>query len=110
MTNMVRLLLLNAVLIMFLIGGFVYVNNDTAVSTQPLDLKFIDFEIGQAEYPFLDLASGSESGMLASQDQCGNETCGNNECCCLNIDTGAQCCRSKVGDDCIESCKNSAPC
>lgn len=110
MTNLVKLLLLNAVLFMFLVGGFVYVNNETAVSTQPLDLQFIDFENVQADYPFLDLSLESDSNIVTAQNSCGDETCTDNQCCCLNIDTGAQCCRPKVDDDCIKSCTKSKPC
>jgi len=110
MTNMVKLLLLNAALILFLVGGFVYINSETAVSTQPLDLKFIDFDVAQADYPYLDLASGSEVGILTADNSCGDETCAKDECCCLNIDTQAQCCRPQVDDNCVASCQKSEPC
>ena len=109
MTNMVKLLLLNVALILFLVGGFVYINNETAVSTQPLDLQFIDFEAEQADYPYLDLSS-SLDGVEVAQNTCGDETCTDSECCCLNIDTQAQCCRPKTDDNCVTSCQKSDPC
>ena len=107
---MAKLLLLNAALILFLVGGFVYINNETAVSTQPIDLQFIDFEVAQADYPYLDLSSGSDIGILTADNKCGSETCTKGECCCLNIDTQAQCCRPKVDDNCVASCQKSDPC
>ncbi len=110
MSNMVKLLLLNAALILFLVGGFVYVNNETAVSTQPIDLKFIDFDVAQADYPYLDLSSDSNLGILTANNKCGNETCTKDECCCLNVDTQAQCCRPKLEDNCVASCQKSDPC
>lgn len=108
MSNMVKLLLLNTALILFLVGGFVYVNNETAISTQPLDLKFIDFEATQADYPYLDLAS--DAAILTANNKCGSETCTKDECCCLNVDTQAQCCRPKLEDNCVASCQKSEPC
>ena len=110
MTNLVKLLLLNAVLFLFLAGGFVYVNSETAVSTQPLELNFIDFESAQADYPYLDLATESQLKILTADNKCGNETCTDSECCCLNTDTQAQCCRPKVDDSCVASCQKSDPC
>ena len=110
MTNFMKILILNAILMVFLLGGFVYINSETAVSTQPLELKFIDFQETQADYSLLDLASDSEGNIIVANAKCGNEVCGNNQCCCLNTDTQSQCCRPKVDDNCISSCQKSDPC
>ena len=110
MTNFAKILILNAVLMLFLLGGFVYINSDEAISTQPLELKFIDFAQADTVYPYLDLSSDSEQNILTADNKCGSEVCTGNECCCLNIDTQAQCCRPKVDDNCIASCQKSDPC
>lgn len=106
MTNFAKILILNAVLMVFLLGGFVYINSDEAISTQPIDLKFIDFAEADTGYPYLDLSSGTE----LADNSCGNEVCSADQCCCLNVDTQAQCCRDKVDDNCVTSCQKSEPC
>lgn len=100
MTNLMKALILNAVLIVLLAGGFVYVNNVQAESAQPQVVTFLD----------VDFNAFPDSGMEIAQNSCGSETCTNSQCCCLNIDSGAQCCRDKQGDNCVESCKKSDPC
>ena len=100
MTNLMKALILNAVLIVLLAGGFVYVNNVQAESSQPQVVTFLD----------VDFNAFPDSGIEVAQNTCGNETCTANQCCCLNIVSGAQCCRDKVGDNCVESCKKSDPC
>ncbi len=52
--------------------------------------------------------------ILVSTDakgNCGDQTCTDTECCCLNTDTGAQCCRD-LGSyaNCVEACQKSDPC
>jgi hypothetical protein len=100
MTNLMKALLLNAVLIVILAGGFVYVNNVQAESAQPQLVTFLD----------VDFNAFPDSGIEIAQNSCGSETCTANQCCCLNIDNGNQCCRDKVDDNCVESCKKSKPC
>jgi len=100
MTNLMKALILNAVLIVILAGGFIYVNNVQAESAQPELVTFLDVDFNV--FP--------DSGIEVAQNSCGSETCTASQCCCLNIDTGAQCCRDKVEDNCVESCKKSKPC
>ena len=100
MTNIMKALILNAVLIVILAGGFVYVNNVQAESTQSQLVTFLD----------VDFNAFPDSGIEIAQNSCGSETCSSSQCCCLNTDTGAQCCRDKVGDNCVESCQKSDPC
>ena len=102
MTNLMKALILNAVLIVLLAGGFVYVNNVQAQSTQPQLVTFLDVDFNA--FP------DSGMGIEVAQNTCGSETCTDNQCCCLNIDNGNQCCRDKVEDNCVESCKKSKPC
>ena len=104
MTNLMKAIILNAVLIVVLAGGFVYINNVQAESPGPELVTFIDADFNA--FPEV----STEVGFELAQNSCGDETCTNNQCCCLNIDTGAQCCRDKVDDNCIESCKKSKPC
>ena len=110
MTNVMKFLILNAAMLLFVLGGFVYLNNDEAISTQPLDLQFIDFTEAETTYPYLDLSSESGLGTQTADNKCGSEVCGKDECCCLNVDTQAQCCRPKVDDNCVASCQKSEPC
>jgi hypothetical protein len=102
MTNLMKALILNAVLIVILAGGFVYVNNVQAEPTQAELVTFSDVDFNA--FP------DSGIGIEVAQNTCGSETCTDNQCCCLNIDSGAQCCRDKVDDNCVESCKKSKPC
>jgi len=105
MTNLMKALILNAVLIVILAGGFIYVNNVQAESTQPAEVSFLDIDFT----PFAD--SGLfDAGIVVAQNSCGSETCTDSQCCCLNIDNGNQCCRPQKGDNCVESCKKSDPC
>lgn len=100
MTNLMKALILNAVLIIILAGGFVYVNNVRAESDGNTQVSFLE----------VDFAPFAESGILVAKNTCGSETCTESQCCCLNIDNGNQCCRDKVDDNCVESCKKSKPC
>lgn len=100
MTNLMKALLLNAVLIVVLAGGFVYINNVQAQSTQPDLVTFVDFEFDTFQ----------DYGLEVAQNTCGAETCTDSQCCCLNTDTGAQCCRDDVDNNCVSSCQKSDPC
>jgi uncharacterized membrane protein len=100
MTNLMKALILNAVLIVLLAGGFVYVNNVQAESDQPTAINLVDIDFT----PFAD------AEIVVAQNTCGDEVCTDSQCCCLNIDNGNQCCRPKMGDNCVESCKKSDPC
>jgi len=100
MTNLMKALILNAVLIVLLAGGFVYINNVQAESDQVQQVTFLD----------VDFAPFADAEIVVAQNKCGDETCTASQCCCLNIDNGNQCCRPKKGDNCVESCKKSKPC
>lgn len=100
MTNLMKALILNSVLIVLLAGGFVYVNNVQAESAQPQLVTFID----------MDFNTFPDAGFEVAQNTCGSETCTDSQCCCLNTDTGAQCCRDDVDNNCVSSCKKSKPC
>jgi len=100
MTNLMKALIFNAVLIVLLAGGFIYVNDVQAESAQPQEVTFLD----------IDFNAFPDAGIVVAQNTCGDEVCTARQCCCLNIDNGNQCCRPKKGDNCVESCKKSKPC
>lgn len=108
MRNKIGLFSIAAVLVMLVVGGMLYVGSQHAESRQPLDISFTGIDLETDTYSLGDFTS-SET-IVVAQTQCGDETCTKNECCCLNIDTGAQCCRPKKSDNCVESCKRSKPC
>ena len=95
-----KALLLNAVMITILAGGFLYVNNVQAESPEPQLISFVDADFNL--FP--------EMGIEVAQNSCGSETCTDSQCCCLNTDTGAQCCREDVDNNCVSSCQKSDPC
>lgn len=100
MTNLSKVLILNAVLVVILAGGFVFINNVQAESSEPQLVTFID----------ADFNSFPDTGIEVAQNTCGSETCTDSQCCCLNTDTGAQCCREDVDNNCVSSCQKSDPC
>ena len=108
MRNKNGLITISVVFVMILAGGIFLVNSEKAESSQAVDVSFVSIDLGQGAYTSSDLAP--TDGIVVAKQSCGNETCSDNECCCLNIDTGAQCCRPKKSDNCIESCKKSKPC
>ncbi len=83
MTNLMKALILNAVLVVLLAGGFIYISNVQAESAQPQQITFLD----------VDFNAFPDSGIEIAQNSCGSETCTASQCCCLNIDNGNQCCR-----------------
>jgi len=93
---------------MILAGGIFLLNGEKAESQQPDGVSFVSMEFDQGAYSSFDLSP--TDGIEVAQQKCGNETCSANQCCCLNIDTGAQCCRPKKSDNCVQSCKKSKPC
>ncbi len=100
MTNLMKALVLNAVMIVILAGGFLYINNVQAESLEPQLITFFDTDFN----PFPD------TGFEIAQNTCGSETCTESQCCCLNTDTGAQCCRDDVDNNCVSSCQKSDLC
>ncbi len=100
MTNLMKALILNAVLVVLLAGGFIYISNVQAESAQPQQITFLD----------VDFNAFPDSGIEIAQNSCGSETCTDSQCCCLNIDNGNQCCRPNKGNNCVNSCKKSKPC
>jgi len=109
MRNRLNIFLLAGVLITLLFAGIFYFSNEPAESNQSLDLSLLEVDFEQGHIAFLE--QESNSGILLAQKACGNETCSDEECCCLNTDTGAQCCRP-LGNraNCVEACKKSEPC
>ena len=105
MTNIMKALVLNAVMIVILAGGFVYINNVQAESPEPQLITFFD-----ADFNVFPDTAFPDTGIEVAQNTCGSETCTASQCCCLNTDTGAQCCRDKVDDNCVTSCQKSDPC
>ena len=98
-----------AILLLILLAcGIFYVSNQPAESQQPQDVSLVNPGITPDLYSFEDLTPAS--GIIVAMANCGNETCSAQQCCCLNTDTGAQCCRPNQGGNCVESCKRSNPC
>ncbi len=100
MTNLAKALILNALMIVILAGGFLFINNVQAESPESQLITFFDADFNV--FP--------DSGNEIAQNTCGNETCTNSQCCCLNTDTGKQCCRDDVDNNCVSSCQKSDPC
>jgi hypothetical protein len=102
------LLTSSAILLLLLVTGLFYLGNQPAESQQPQDISIA----AQGFYP--DLYSLQDpapaSGIVVAMANCGSETCSPEQCCCLNTDTGAQCCRPNSAGNCVESCKRSSPC
>lgn len=109
MKNRIRLISFLAVFVLLVSGGIFFATNQKAESQQPEGISFTDIDLEQDIYFNTGFTSAPDDIVIAKKN-CGNETCSANECCCLNIDTGAQCCRPKIEDNCIESCKKSKPC
>lgn len=107
MKNIHTFFAMNAVLIILLVVGFVYVNSETAQSEQALEISFLEYD-AQDMYQSVD--QGVDFGIEVAKNTCGSETCSDSECCCLNVDNGNQCCRPNQGGNCVEACKNSPPC
>ncbi|MEQ9618496.1 MAG: hypothetical protein RIG61_04920 [Deltaproteobacteria bacterium] len=108
MKNKIRLLSFLAVFVLLVSGGIFFATNQPAESQQPEVLSFTGMDLEQDMNFLTGFTSGPD--IVVAKKSCGDETCSANQCCCLNIDTGAQCCRPKVEDNCIESCKKSEPC
>jgi hypothetical protein len=102
------LLTSSAILLILLVTGLFYFGNQPAVSQQPQDTSFAGQGFDPDLYSLQDLASAS--GIVVAMANCGNETCSQQQCCCLNTDSGAQCCRPNSAGNCVESCKRSSPC
>lgn len=109
MRNRLNIFLLAGVLITLLFAGIFYFCNEPAESNQSLDLSLVEVDFEQGHIAFLEQEFNSD--ILLAQKACGNETCSDEECCCLNTDTGAQCCRP-LGNraNCVEACRKSKPC
>jgi len=101
--------LLAFVLATLLVAGSFYAIDESAESRESFDLNLVELDLDPVSIAFLEHVPNS--GTLLAQKNCGNETCSAEECCCLNIDTGAQCCRPRGNSaSCIEACKKSKPC
>ncbi len=102
------LLSLSAILIILLVTGLFYASNKPAESQQPQVVSLTDQGFDPELYSVLDFEPAS--GIVVAAANCGGETCAQDQCCCLNTDTGAQCCKPNSAGDCVESCKKSSPC
>jgi hypothetical protein len=109
MVNKLVTHLLPFVLVTLLVAGNFYLTNEPSESHESLDLNLVRVDYEQAPIAFLEQESNSE--IILAENNCGNENCSNKECCCLNVETGAQCCRPRGNSaNCIEACKKSKPC
>jgi hypothetical protein len=109
MKTKLNIFLLAFVAVTMLVAGSFYAINEPAESRESLDLNLVEIDFEKVPIAFLEQESNSE--IILAQKNCGNESCSDKECCCLNIDTGAQCCRPRGNSaDCVEACKNSKPC
>ena len=97
-----------AILLILLVTGLFYIGNRPAESQQPQDVSFVNSGFEPDSYSFEELAP--TSGIEVAMANCGNDTCSDSQCCCLNTDTGAQCCRPNSAGNCVQSCKKSSPC
>jgi hypothetical protein len=108
MRNKTTLFSTFAILLILFVAGILYVHNQPAESQQPQDTSFADRGFDPDLYSLQDLIP--VSGIVVAMANCGNDTCSPEQCCCLNTDTGAQCCRPNSAGNCVESCKRSSPC
>lgn len=108
MRNKFALFSSSAILLILLVIGLFYIDNQPAESQQPQDTSYVNEGLSPNVYSFEDLTP--KLGILVAMANCGSETCSAQQCCCLNTDTGAQCCRPKQSGNCVESCKRSKPC
>ena len=104
-----NIFLLAFALVTLLCAGTSYFINQPAESRESLEFNLVEIDFEQVPIAFLE--QGSKSEIILAQKNCGNESCSAEECCCLNIDTGAQCCRPRGNSpNCVEACKKSKPC
>lgn len=97
-----------AILLILLVAGLLYIHNQPAASQQPQSPVLADNGFDADFYTLEDLSPNT--GFIVAAASCGSETCSADQCCCLNTDTGAQCCRPNTQGNCVESCKKSRPC
>ena len=97
------------VLATLLAVGNLYLMSEPGESREVLDLSPVALD--SEAFPLAFAEQDSNSDVILAQKNCGNETCSDQQCCCLNIDTGAQCCRPLGNSsNCVEACKKSKPC
>lgn len=103
-----RMLSTAILLALVIAGGIFLTDNRQAESQQPQDINFTSPELGNNVFSSSDFTPGL--GIEIAQSSCGSDTCSADQCCCLNTDTGAQCCRPNQGGNCVDSCKRGSPC
>jgi hypothetical protein len=108
MRNKNTLLSSSAILVVLLVVGLFYIGNRPAESQQPQDVSFVSSGFDLDSYTLEELTP--VSGIVVAMANCGNDTCSDSQCCCLNTDTGAQCCRPNSAGNCVQSCKKGSPC
>ena len=108
MMKHMRALSLTALFAILIAGGMFLTGSEEAESQQPQEFSYAAPGLGQDIYSFSDFTAGSV--IEIAQSSCGNDTCSADQCCCLNTETGAQCCRPNTSGNCVESCKRGSPC
>jgi hypothetical protein len=109
MKTKLNLFLLAFALLTLSFGGKSNLIIEPAESHESLDLNLVEIDFYQAPIAFLKRESNSE--IILAENNCGDQSCSDKECCCLNVDTGAQCCRPRGNSaSCVEACKKSKPC
>lgn len=103
-----RTLSLTALIAILIAGGIYFTGGEQAESQQPQEFSYITSELGQDLYSFPGFSAAQV--IEIAQSSCGNDTCSADQCCCLNTETGAQCCRPNTSGNCVESCKRGSPC
>jgi hypothetical protein len=109
MNTKLNIFLLALVLVTLSVGVKSNFIIEPAESHDSLDVNLSEIDFDQAPITFLEQESNSE--IILAEKNCGNEICSDKQCCCLNVETGAQCCRPLGNSaNCIEACKKSKPC
>lgn len=106
MKEQMRTIALALLIVTLSLGGVLYISGQEA-RADDTPVTIVDFGYEQDAYPSLETPF---SQILIAQSQCGDATCTADQCCCLNIDTGAECCRANTENNCIDSCKKAKPC
>jgi hypothetical protein len=109
MVKNLNIFLLAFALVTLLCAGKSHFISQPAESRESLDFTLVEIDFDKVPIAFFEQESNSE--ITLAQKNCGNESCSDKDCCCLNIETGAQCCRPRDNSaNCIEVCKKSKPC
>jgi len=108
MKNSTKALSAALLLVTVLALAMFYTGIEPASSQQPQGAGLSNQTFDPDFYTLEDLSPNT--GFVVAAASCGSETCSADQCCCLNTDTGAQCCRPNTEGNCVASCKKSSPC